>query len=90
MQNWLIYLPVIASVVAVGGAYAFLKASAAQLQKHRAALHRAQATMLQPEKVHEALKPVETALEKAVHDIVIGVEESHRLAAQEAEARPYA
>lgn len=89
MQNWLIYLPVLASLMAVGGAYAFLKASATRLQKHRAAIQAAHAALPEPEKVHEALKPVETALEKAVRDIMVGVEESHAARA-EAETRPYA
>jgi hypothetical protein len=89
VQNWLIYLPAIASGAAVGCAYVFLKASAKQLQKHRDAMRAAQAAMPEPEKVHDALKPVETALEKAVRDIMIGVEEG-RAARAEAEARPYA
>jgi hypothetical protein len=89
VQNWLIYLPVLASLGAVVGAYVFLKASAKQLQKHRDMLRTAQAAMSQPEKVHDALKPVESALEKAVQEILVGVEQG-RVAREETEARPYA
>lgn len=89
MQDWLIYLPVIASVVAVAGAYAYLKASAIQLRKHRQAVRAAQGAVPGTEKVHDALKPVETALEKAVRDIIVGVELG-RTAREEAKERPYA
>jgi hypothetical protein len=89
MQDWLIYLPVIASIAAVGGAYAFLKASSRRLRRHREALIAEQAGMPGPEMVHDALKPVETALEKAVRDIVAGVEQG-RATSESAEARPYA
>jgi hypothetical protein len=90
VQDWLIYLPAIASAAALIGAYAFLKTSARHLQKHRESLRAAQTAMPEPQKVHDALKPVESALEKAVRDIIVGVEESHRAAREEAEARPYA
>lgn len=90
MQSWLIYLPAIASIAAVGGAYMFLKASWKRLQRQRQALLAQQAGMPEPEIVHDALKPVETALEKAVRDIVAGVEQGRAATSESAEARPYA
>ena len=73
----------------IAGAYAYLKVSAKQLKRHREALRAAEAAAPGTENVHDALKPVETALEKAVRDIIVGVELS-RTARDEAEARPYA
>ena len=87
MQGWLIYLPVVASVAAVAVSYLFLRSSAKQLQRHREAVLEAQAAIPQPEQVHVAMKPVEKALERAVQDMMVGIDQ-RRAAAERAEPSP--
>lgn len=61
MRSWLIYLPAIASPVAVAITYIFLRQSAKQLQKHRDAVIAARSTL--PESGARALGPFERALD---------------------------
>ena len=77
MQSWFIYAPAIASPIAVLVAYVFLRSSAKQMRRRVAERKAAEASAPTPQTVHDALQPVETALETAVRKIIVGIEQSH-------------